>query len=201
MTQEVEVIKEKIIEVPVEKKIEVEVEVIVEKPVYRENIIEQEVVVETEVHEFNEENVASHRNEEYEDEELATEIVSRQQEVSENRQNNQELQMRLQELTRELNSMKSSQFVRYEEENQKLRIRLNELTLKLRQANESKSRLVRKSLKVGSQTSETVLKVNPRVNQLKDQLKRLISMNNQLISQISNKGETLRKSLRRSNNA
>merc|ERR1712137_240211 len=121
-----------------------------------------------EVYEFNEENTNSHRHEEYEDEELQVEIDSRRGEVDENRRNNQELQARLRELNSELSSMKNSQYVRYEEENRRLRIRIDEITLKLRQANEAKSRLVRKSLKMSTQTTETVLKVNPRVNQLKD---------------------------------
>ena len=66
-----------------------------------------------------------------------------------------------------------------ESENIRLRAKLTELQARLRNANEQKSRLVRKSLNRG-QVFETVIRKDERVEQLKRQLKNLIEENNML---------------------
>ena len=193
--KEVEVIKEKIIEVPVEKKVEVDVEVIVEKPVYKEVLIEQEVLVESNVASFGQENQREY-TEEKEDKELAREIVNRRRMVQESKSKNKNLMDRLMRSKHELSQIKSSNYCSIKERNIELKMKLEQNLKKMRQANVSKAKLLKKSQK--STECETVLKVNPRVNQLKQKLKGLITSNNQLISQISSKGQNLRMSLKRS---
>lgn len=64
--------------------------------------------------------------------------------------------------------------------------------------NDRKNKLIRKSA-TRSVFHESNLQKDPRVEVLKQKLRELINQNQQLIGQITNKGESLRKSLRNVN--
>jgi hypothetical protein len=78
-----------------------------------------------------------------------------------------------------------------------LKAKYEELQSRYRNANERKSRLVRKSLN-RTQVVETVIVKDERVEAFKSRLKNLIEENHILCNSITSKGETIRKSLRRS---
>lgn len=78
-----------------------------------------------------------------------------------------------------------------------MKAKYEELQNRYRNANERKSRLVRKSMN-RTNVVETVISKDERVENLKSRLKNLIEENHILCNQITNKGETIRKSLRRS---
>lgn len=84
-----------------------------------------------------------------------------------------------------------------EQENIRLKARYEELNGRYRNANERKSRLTRKSMN-RTNVVETVISKDERVENLKSRLKNMVEENHILCHQITNKGETIRKSLRRS---
>jgi len=67
----------------------------------------------------------------------------------------------------------------------------------MKNANDRKTRLVRKSMN-RTNVTETVVNKDERVENLKSRLNNLIAENQILCEKITNKGETIRKSLRRS---
>ena len=195
--REVEVIVEKEVQVPVEKIVEVEVEVLTERPVYREVIIEEEVFIDTEVDEVNNVADAPDNVMEHDDNELTQEIDIRKSELDRQRGENNSLRARFDSLQKEFVTLRSKLSSADEQDNVQLRSTYEELMVRLRVVREQKSRLIRKSHS-RSYVTETVLNKDPRYDVCRQRLKSLISENQSLVNQITNKGEFVRKSLRRS---
>lgn len=134
---------------------------------------------------------------EHDDEELAREIMVRKRDIEHQQQENTNLRRRFEMVQGRFVEIRQKFTTHEESENIRLRAKLQELQTRLRNANEQKSRMVRKSLTQG-QVHETVIKKDERVEQLKRQLRNLIEENNMLCTQITSKGESIRKSMRRS---
>jgi hypothetical protein len=200
--KEVEVIVEKEVQVPVEKIVEVEVEIVTEKPVYREVITEEQIYIETEVDEVVTESHANENVTEHDDVELAREIETRKHEMEIQKRENASLRAQYDALQKEFVTIRSKISSADEQDSIRLKSKYEELKTRLDIYNEQRTRLIRKS-HTRNLVKETQLTKDPRFDELKRRLKQLINENQNLVAQITNKGEFIRKSLRRStfNNA
>jgi hypothetical protein len=197
LEKEVEVIKERIVEVEVEKLVEVEVEILVETPVYEEIFSEEIINLEAEVGTGYDNVSATNENVEYEDTELATQIKLRTQEIEGLKVENRNLRSQYEQFQSELQTLRSKISNVDEQDNGRLKATIEELNTRIRVHNEQHTRLVRKSTQRNT-VIETQVNKDPRVEQLKSRIHQLILENQRLVSQITNKGEFVRKSLRKS---
>jgi hypothetical protein len=195
--KEVEIIVEREVQVPVEKIVEVEVEIVTEKPIYREIVHEEQIFIETEVDEVTTQTQANEQVTEHDDVELAREIEIRKHELESQKQENTSLRGQYDALQKEFVTLRSKVSSADEQENLRFRARLEELQARMNIQNEQRTRLIRKS-HTRNHVTETQLQRDPRFEELKGRLRKLINENQALVSQISNKGEFIRKSLRRS---
>jgi len=116
---------------------------------------------------------------EHDDEELTREITIRKRDIEHQQSENSNLRKRFEFVQGKFVELRQKFTTHEETENFRLRAKLQELQSRLRNANEQKTRLVRKSLTRGN-VFETVIKKDERVEQLKRQLRNLIEENNML---------------------
>ena len=197
LEKEVEVIVEKIIEVPVEKLVEVEVEVLIETPVYEEYLTEEIINLEAEVGQHYDDRTQQNENIEHEDIELAQQIKLRTSEMEQLRAENNQLRTQYESFQSELQTIRSKISSHEEQENGRLKATIEELSTRVRVVNEQKTRLVRKSTQRNT-VVETQIHKDPKIEELKTRIHQLILENQSLIYQITNKGEVVRQSMRRS---
>lgn len=176
--------------------IEVDVGVFIQNPVFEEVTKREDIEVETLVESYNQYQVPEEVTE-HDDEELTREITIRKRDIEHQQQENINLRSRFEQVQTSFVQFRQTHSTHEEAENFRLRGKLQELQSRLRNATEQKTRLVRKSLTRGH-VFESVIKKDERVEQLKRQLRNLIEENNMLCTQITNKGESIRKSMRRS---
>lgn len=189
--REVENIVVKDVFVPVERVVEVEVEVSVQKPVYKEIVIDEEILLEA-THQDFDDNYMQEEVFEHEDEEMATEIETRESELNlQIRQNNQ-LKSQYQQLLSQLNQFHAHSSNVEETENTSLRMKLIEIESRFRYLNEQHHNLRRKH-ETRKIVKDVEIRRDPRVDALRSRLKTLIGENNALADEVQRSGEQVKR--------